>query len=105
MSLMAFTRERASMASSSDNALLQELGASMDEIRELLRWWRARQQFVERAEDPRWDTALHTYHIAKPYISMIKRQAEFECTTQTEIINRALQQFFAGSETVDDRHR
>src|SRR5499433_1118246 len=97
--------ERPSMASPRDKALLQELGASMDEIRELLRWWRARQRFVERAEDPRWNTALRTYHVAKPYISMIKRQAEYECTTQTEIINRALQQFFAGRETVDDRHR
>jgi hypothetical protein len=93
------------MASPSDKVLLQELGASMDEIRELLHWWRARQRFVARAEDPAWDTALHTYHIAKPYITMIKRQAECECTTQTEIINRALQQFFAGRETVDDRHR
>ena len=93
------------MASSSDKALLQEIGASMDELRELLRWWRARQRFVERAEDPRWDTALHTYHIAKPYITMIKRQAECECTTQTEIINRTLQQFFAGGEIEDDRHR
>jgi hypothetical protein len=93
------------MASPRDKALLQELGASMDELRELLRWWRARQQFVERAEDPRWDTALHSYHVAKPYITMIKQQAAYECTSQTEIINRALQQFFAGSETADDGHR
>ena len=93
------------MASPSDKVLLQELGASMDEIRELLHWWRARQRFVERAEDPTWETKLHSYHIMKPFITMIKRQAECECTTQTEIINRALQQFFAGRETVDDRHR
>jgi hypothetical protein len=98
-------RERAFMARTSEKALLQELAASMDELRELLRWWRARQQFVERAADPRWDTALHSYHILKPYITMIKRQAECECTTQTEIINRALQQFFAGSETEDNCHR
>src|SRR5262249_43465338 len=86
-----------SMTSPRDKALLQELGASMDELRELLRWWRARQRFVERAEDPTWESKLHSYHISKLFITMIKRQAEFECTSQKEIINRALQEFFAGS--------
>jgi hypothetical protein len=93
------------MASPRDKLLWQELGASIDEIRELLRWWRARQRFVERAEDPTWETKLHSYHIMKPFITMIKRQAELECTSQKEIINRALQQFFAGSEIRDDRYR
>lgn len=100
--MIASPRERPSMASPRDKALLQELSASVDELRELLRWWRARQRFVERAEDPAWQTELHTYHVAKPYISMIRQQAEFECTTITEIVNRVFQQFFAGSETAND---
>jgi hypothetical protein len=90
--------------SDSDKALLQELRAAMTELRELLRWWEARQRFVERSEDSRWQTQLRTYHISKIYVSMIRQQAEFECTTQTEIINRALQQFFAGREIVADEH-
>ncbi len=85
-------------------ALLQELHAVWDDLAQLVDWWRARQAFFDRAQDPVWETELHTYHVARPYIDMIKRQADLECTTITEIVNRAFQQFFAGSATVDDRH-
>jgi hypothetical protein len=92
------------MASPSDKALLQELRAARDDLTQLVEWWRARQAFYDRSRDPVWETELHSYHVAKPYITMIKRQADLECTTQKEIVNRAFQQFFAGSETVDDEH-
>ena len=92
------------MTSPSDKALLQELHTAWDDLTELVDWWRARKAFYDQSQDPVWETELHSYHVAKPYITMIKRQAECECTTQTEIVNRALQQFFAGSETVDDEH-
>src|SRR5262249_19826386 len=90
--------------SPSETSLLHQIGASVNELQELLRWWRARQRFVEHAADPAWDTELHTFHVAKPYIDLIRRQAEFECTTITEIVNRAFQQFFAGSEPAADCH-
>ena len=102
---MAFTRERVFMAPLSDKALLHELRTLRDDLTQLVDWWRARQTFFDRAQDPAWETALKTYHVARPYIDMIRRQAERECCTITEIVNRAFQQFFAGSETVDDRHR
>src|SRR5262249_32573790 len=97
-------RERVSMAPLSDKALLQELRTVRDDLTQLVEWWRARQTFFDRAQDPAWETALKTYHVARPYIDLIKRQADLECTTQTEIVNRAFQQFFAGSETAADRH-
>jgi len=89
---------------SGDKALLQELRTAWDDLTELVAWWHARKAFYDRAQDPAWETELHTYHVAKPYIDMIKRQADLECTTITEIVNRAFQQFFAGSETAADRH-
>src|SRR5437016_5740780 len=102
--MMFSPRERSPMAFPSDEALLQELSAAWDDLTQLVDWWRARQAFFERAEDPAWETELHTYHVARPYIDLIKRQADLECTTITEIVNRAFQQFFAGSETTADRH-
>ena len=102
---MSFTRERASMAPPSDKVLLQELRTVRDDLTQLVDWWRARQAFFDRAQDPAWETKLKTYHVARPYIDMIKRQADLECTTITEIVNRAFAQFFAGSETENDRHR
>jgi hypothetical protein len=101
---MSFTRERASMAPPSDKALLQELRTVWDDLAQLVDWWQARQAFFDRAQDRPWDTQLKTYHVARPYIEMIRRQAERECCTITEIVNRAFQHFFAGSETTADRH-
>src|SRR5262249_8335204 len=91
--LMSFTRESASMAPPSDKALLQELRTVRDDLTQLVDWWRARQAFFDRSQDPMWETELKTYHVARPYIDMIKRQADLECTTITEIVNRAFQQF------------
>jgi len=90
---------------SSDKALLQELRTVRGDLTDLVAWWRARKTFFERAQDPAWETELHTYHVAKRYVSMIKQQADLECTTITEIVNRAFQQFFAGHETMADRPR
>jgi hypothetical protein len=104
MSLMAFTRERASMAPPRDKALLQELRTVWDDLAQLVDWWQARQAFFDRAQDPTWETELKTYHVARPYIDMIKRLAEHESCTITEVVNRAFAQFFAGSETAADRH-
>jgi hypothetical protein len=93
------------MALPNDEALLQELRTAWDDLTQLVDWWHARKAFFERAEDPSWETELKTYHVARPYIDLIKRQAERECCTITEVVNRAFQQFFAGNETAADRHR
>jgi len=95
--------ERPLMASPNDKALLQELSAAWDDLTQLVDWWRARKAFYDQDQDPVWATELHTYHIARIYIDLIKRHADIECTTQKEIINRALQQFFAGSAITADR--
>jgi hypothetical protein len=92
------------MASPSDKALLQELRTVWDDLTELVEWWRARKAFYDRSQNPAWETKLHSYHIEKSYIIMIKRQADRECTTQKEIVNRAFQQFFAGIETLEGEH-
>src|SRR5262249_27502267 len=104
MSMMSSPRERSSMASPSDKALLREIRIAWDDLAQLIDWWRARKAFFNRAQDPAWETELHTYRVARPYIDMIKQQAERECCTITEIVNRAFQQFFAGSETAANRH-
>jgi hypothetical protein len=92
------------MAPHSDKDLLQELRTVREDLAQLVEWWRARQAFFDRAQDPMWQTQLHTFHVARPFLDLIRRQAEIECTTITEIVNRAFQQFFGGRETVDDRH-
>jgi hypothetical protein len=92
------------MASRNDKALLQELRTVRDDLTQLVDWWRARQALFDRAQDPMWETQLHSFHVARHFLDLIRRQAEFECTTITEIVNRAFQQFFAGSETAADRH-
>jgi hypothetical protein len=92
------------MTSPSDKALLQELRTVWDDLAQLVDWWQARQAFFDRAQDRAWETELKTYHVARRYIDMIKQQADLECTTITEIVNRAFQQFFAGTETTADRH-
>lgn len=102
--MMSSPRERSPMAFPNDEALLQKLRTAWDDLAQLVDWWHARKAFFERAEDPVWETELHSYHIARRYIDLIRQQAEVECTSQKEIINRALGQFFAGSETAADGH-
>jgi hypothetical protein len=103
MSMRSYPRERPSMASN-DTALLQQLRTMRDDLTQLVDWWRARKTFFDLAQDPAWETELKTYHVAKPYIHLIRLAAERECCTITEVVNRAFQQFFAGNETAADRH-
>ena len=76
-----------------------------DDLTELVDWWRARKALFDRTQDPEWETELKTYHIARHFIDLVRRQAESECTSQKEIVHRAFAQFFAGSETEDNCHR
>jgi hypothetical protein len=92
------------MASHNDKVLLRELHAAWEDLAQLVEWWRARKAFYDRSENPAWETELKTYHVARPYIDMIKRQAERECCTITEIVNRAFEQYFVGSEAAHDEH-
>src|SRR5215813_5562220 len=57
-SLISSTREGVSMAPPSDEALLRELRTVRDDLTQLVEWWRARQTFFDRAQDPRsrWET-------------------------------------------------
>ena len=93
------------MAPLSDKALLHELRTVRDDLTQLVEWWRARQTFCDRAQDPLWETELKTYRVARPFIHLIKERAERECCTITEVVNRAFAHFFAGRETEDDHHR
>ena len=94
------------MASPHDKALLQELSIAWSDLRELVDWWHLRKAFFERVQDPGSETefALKTYHVDRRFVTLIKQLADCECTTQKEIINRALQQFFAARETAPDHH-
>ena len=77
----------------------QETASSIDvqdDLTEIIAWWRERKRLAETPPDPERETQRQTYHVEKRYIEAIKREADLEQTSITEIVNRAFQHFFAG---------
>lgn len=70
-----------------------EVEAMRGDFWELIEWWRERKlQRVYRSQ-PR-ETLRQTYHIEKPYITLIHREAEAEGVSITEVVNRAFRAYF-----------
>jgi hypothetical protein len=71
----------------------EEMEAVEGDFWELIEWWRDRKLQRVYASTPR-ETARQTYHVEKPFIRMIHREAESEGISITEVVNRAFRAYF-----------
>jgi hypothetical protein len=71
--------------------------SDLADFQEVLAWWRKRKHLLSSANESPAPTERWTLHIEKPFIEKIKAEAEAEHVTVTEIINRIIRHYYAGS--------
>jgi hypothetical protein len=71
--------------------------SDLADFQEVLTWWRRRKHLLTKANESPAPTERWTLHIEKPFIEKIKAEAEAEHVTVTEIINRVIRHYYAGS--------
>jgi hypothetical protein len=71
--------------------------SDLTNFQEVLAWWRRRKHLLSASNDSPAPTERWTLHIEKPFIEKIKAEAEAEHVTVTEIINRIIRHYYAGS--------
>jgi hypothetical protein len=71
--------------------------SDLADFQEVLAWWRKRKHLLSAANDAPAPTERWTLHIEKPFIEKIKAEAEAEHVTVTEVINRIIRHYYAGS--------
>jgi hypothetical protein len=71
--------------------------SDLADFQEVLGWWRKRKHLLSAANESPAPTERWTLHIEKPFIEKIRAEAEAEHVTVTEIINRIIRHYYAGS--------
>ena len=71
--------------------------SDLADFQEVLAWWRRRKHLLAKANESPAPTERWTLHIEKPFIEKIKAEAEAEHVTVTEVINRIIRHYYAGS--------
>jgi hypothetical protein len=61
---------------------------------ELLAWWQRRQETLSAAAEGDRQTERTTFHVEKRWIEAIRRQADLEGVTITQVVNAAFAAYF-----------
>jgi hypothetical protein len=70
-----------------------------EDFHELVAWWRERKALLHDTAEGARQTERATFHVEKRWIEAIRRLADLERLTYTQIINKAFQQFFTQKST------
>jgi len=67
----------------------------LNDLRELVDWWRDRRAALQPSRDASRKPERVTFDIAQRWFEALRRHAELNGTTITQVINQAFQAFFA----------
>ena len=73
------------------------LTTMINDLQELVAWWQDRKATLLRASDASRKTERMTFHIERRWIEAIRRQADLDHLTITEMINTIFQHHFEGN--------
>jgi hypothetical protein len=73
--------------------------APPDAFAEVLAWWRDRQAALHEASDASRQTERTTFHVEHRWVEAIRRQADLDGLTYTQVVNAAFRQYFQGMST------
>jgi predicted DNA binding CopG/RHH family protein len=65
-------------------------------LQEIVAWWEGRKATLEQASDASRQTERITFHVEQRWIEAIRRQADLDGFTYTQIVNEAFRQYFEG---------
>lgn len=71
----------------------------LEDFEELVVWWRQRKALLHDTADGSRKTERITFHVEQRWIEAIRRLADLEHLTYTQIVNQAFQQFFTHKST------
>ena len=63
---------------------------------EMAKWWVQRQAAAASPVGGRVETRRYTFHAEVALIDLVQREADAERVSYSEVINRALRQYFVG---------
>jgi len=70
----------------------------LNDLRELVDWWRARRAALQHAQEASRKTERVIFHVEQRWLEAIRRQAELDGTTMTQVVKQVFQAFFAEQE-------
>ena len=63
-------------------------------LQEIVAWWEGRKATLEQANDASRETERTTFHIERRWIEAIRRQADLDHLTITQVVNEAFRRYF-----------
>lgn len=66
----------------------------MNDLQELVTWWQDRKATLHQANDASRETERTTFHVERRWIEAIRRQADLDHLTITQVVNEAFRQHF-----------
>jgi hypothetical protein len=72
------------------------LEGMMDDLQEIVAWWQDRKATLQQASDASRKTERTTFHVEQRWIAAIRRQADLDGLTYTQIVNEAFRHYFEG---------
>jgi hypothetical protein len=66
----------------------------MDDLQEIVGWWRERKAALHHARDASRQTERTTFHVEQRWIDAIHRQADLDGLTYTQVVNEAFRRYF-----------
>lgn len=71
-----------------------ELISMISDLTEIVTWWQERKATLLQASDASRETERTTFHVEKRWIEAIRRQADLDGLTITQVVNGAFERFF-----------
>ena len=88
---MAASRKERTETPSPDDVVIELIPA----LQEIVAWWQERKATLLHASDASRETERTTFHIEKRWIEAIRRQADLDHLTITQVVNDAFRHYFA----------
>ena len=63
-------------------------------LQEMVAWWQERKATLAQASDTTQETERITFHVERRWIEAIRRQADLDGLTITQVVNQAFRQHF-----------
>jgi len=63
-------------------------------LQEIVAWWEGRKATLEQANDASRETERTTFHVERRWVEAIRRQADLDHLTITQVVNEAFRHCF-----------
>jgi DNA-binding Lrp family transcriptional regulator len=68
----------------------------INDLQELVAWWQERKATIQQASDTTRETERMTFHVEHRWIEAIRRQADLDHLSITQVVNEAFRRYFEG---------